>query len=76
MLNILGSTYQTYRANTFQSRRIDARTLEWQIPLDAPGILTTRIIRLTNIRVNASQFVPSGQSTAVHLLPTSPLYSW
>ncbi|MCC6536933.1 MAG: hypothetical protein IT162_05250 [Bryobacterales bacterium] len=46
----------TYRGNAYQARQISANSLIWQgIPFDPPGTLTTRVIRITNVRVNASQ---------------------
>ncbi len=64
-----GSTYTTYRPNAFQARRATPISLIWQgIPFDAPGTLTTRILRMTNIRVNASQLsVPAGSQQDVRL---------
>ncbi|MBM3796237.1 MAG: hypothetical protein FJW31_19745 [Acidobacteria bacterium] len=46
----------TYRGNAYQARQISSNSLIWQgIPFDPPGTLTTRVIRITNVRVNASQ---------------------
>jgi hypothetical protein len=69
-VNIGGSNYATYRPNAFQARRANNASLIWQgIPFDAPGTLTTRILRMTNIRVNASQLgVPAGSQADVRLV--------
>ncbi len=46
----------TYRGNAYQARQISPNSLIWQgIPFDPPGTLVTRVIRITNVRVNASQ---------------------
>jgi hypothetical protein len=62
-------TGPTYRGNAYQARQISNNSLIWQgIPFDPPGTLTTRVIRLTNVRVNASQLgVPAGSQAAVQL---------
>ncbi|MBM3736007.1 MAG: hypothetical protein FJW39_09500 [Acidobacteria bacterium] len=62
--------YQTYRGNVYQARRNGNNSQIWQgVPFDPPGTLTTRVLRLTNIRVNASQLgVPAGSVAAVALL--------
>ena len=59
----------TTRGNAYQARQISNNSLIWQgIPFDAPGTQVTRQIRLTNIRVNASQLgVPAGSQAAVQL---------
>ena len=59
----------TFRGNAYQARQISNNSLIWQgIPFDAPGTQTTRVIRLTNVRVNASQLgVPAGSQAAVQL---------
>ncbi len=44
------------RPNVFQARQVLANAVEWAgVPVDPPGSLTTRIIRMTNIRANANQ---------------------
>ena len=44
------------RPNVFQARQVAANAVEWAgVPIDPPGTLTTRIIRMTNIRSNANQ---------------------
>lgn len=44
------------RPNVFQARQVAANAVEWPgVPVDPPGSLTTRIIRMTNIRANANQ---------------------
>lgn len=65
----------TTRGNTYQARQVGANSLIWQgIPFDAPGTLQSRVIRMTNIRVNASQLgVPANSQSAVQLfISTSP----
>jgi hypothetical protein len=64
----------TTRGNAYQARQISANSLIWQgIPFDAPGTQTTRQVRLTNVRVNASQLgVPAGSQAAVHLRCVQP----
>ncbi|MEZ5401998.1 MAG: hypothetical protein R2729_20160 [Bryobacteraceae bacterium] len=64
------TSFATYRPNAFQARRANNSSLIWQgIPFDAPGTLTTRILRMTNIRVNASQLgVPAGSQADVRLV--------
>ncbi len=59
----------TTRGNAYQARQISNNSLIWQgIPFDPPGTLVTRQVRLTNIRVNASQLgVPAGSQAAVQL---------
>jgi hypothetical protein len=59
----------TTRGNAYQARQISNNSLIWQgIPFDPPGTTTTRVIRLTNVRVNASQLgVPAGSQAAVQL---------
>lgn len=68
-----GSTTATtagFRGNAFQARRASNTSLIWQgIPFDPPGTSTTRIMRLTNIRINASQLgVPAGSQASVSLV--------
>jgi hypothetical protein len=60
----------TYRGNAFQGRQASANSLIWQgIPFDPPGTLTDRVLRITNVRVNASQLgVSAGSQQAVFLL--------
>jgi hypothetical protein len=59
----------TSRGNTFQARQASATSLIWQgLPFDPPGSLTSRIIRITNVRFNASQLgVPAGAQASVAL---------
>ena len=59
----------TQRGNAYQARQISNNSLIWQgIPFDPPGTLTSRVIRLTNVRVNATQLgVPAGSQAAVQL---------
>jgi hypothetical protein len=62
--------YPTQRGNTYQARRAGSNSLLWQgIPFDPPGSLTSRILRITNVRVNASQLgVPAGSTATVAML--------
>ena len=48
------SPYQT-QPNVFVGKQSSATTLYWKVPIDPPGGNLTRIIRLTNLRANASQ---------------------
>lgn len=44
------------RPNVYQARQVLQNAVEWAgVPVDPPGTLTTRIIRMTNIRANANQ---------------------
>lgn len=70
-----GSCVQTYRPNTFQGRQAGNNSVIFQgIPIDPPGTTTTRVFRITNVRVNASQLNnPRGlQSTVNLIISTSP----
>jgi hypothetical protein len=60
----------TSRGNAFQARQAGPNSLIWQgLPFDPPGSLTTRIIRITNVRVNASQLgVPAGSQASVSMV--------
>lgn len=60
----------TYRGNAFQARQAGNNSLIWQgIPFDPPGSLTSRTIRISNIRVNASQLgVPAGSQASVAMV--------
>jgi len=64
------STGVWQRGNTFQARRATANSLIWQgVPFDPPGSNNTRVLRLVNVRVNASQLgVPSGAQASVSLI--------
>lgn len=64
------ASYTTYRGNVYQARRAGNNSLLWQgIPFDPPGSLTSRILRITNVRVNASQLgVPAGSTASVAML--------
>jgi hypothetical protein len=54
------SPYQS-QPNVFVGKQITAKSLQWQIPIDPPGVNLTRVIRLTNVRADASQLgVPTG----------------
>jgi hypothetical protein len=59
----------TARGNAFQARQASANSLIWQgIPFDPPGTQTSRILRITNVRFNASQLgVPAGAQASVAL---------
>jgi Galactose oxidase, central domain len=48
------SPYQT-QPNVFVGKQIGPAELQWTIPIDPPGVNVVRIIRLTNVRVNANQ---------------------
>jgi len=65
-----GSSYATQRGNSWQARTAGSNSLIWQgIPFDPPGSLTTRTIRITNVRVNASQLgVPAGAQASVSMV--------
>jgi hypothetical protein len=60
----------TWRGNAYQARRASANSLIWQgIPFDPPGTLTDRVLRITNVRVNASQLgVPAGSQASVAMV--------
>ncbi|MBK5294907.1 MAG: hypothetical protein JJE04_24915 [Acidobacteriia bacterium] len=64
------STNGGTRGNVYQARQPSANSLIWQgIPFDPPGSLTSRILRITNVRVNASQLgVPAGSQASVSLV--------
>ncbi len=68
--NTTGYPLQGSRGNAYQARQASANSLIWQgIPFDAPGSQNSRILRLTNVRVNASQLgVPSGAQASVSLV--------
>lgn len=52
--------------NVYQGRYISPNILEWVgVPIDPPGTFGTRVIRITNVRVNANQLGVSGS-----LIPT------
>jgi len=61
---------QTYRGNAYQSRYSGNNSLIWQgIPIDPPGTNTSRVFRITNVRVNASQLNnPRGNQSSVLLI--------
>ena len=61
---------QTYRGNAYQARRAGNNSLIWQgVPIDPPGTNTTRVFRLTNVRVNATQLNnPRGNQSSVLLI--------
>ena len=52
------SPYQT-QPNIFVGRQTAAGTLQWQIPIDPPGLNALRILRIANVRANASQLPPA-----------------
>ncbi len=48
--------------NVFQGRQVGGNSVEWfDIPIDPPGTVGSRIIRIRNVRANASA-VPPGHS--------------
>ena len=68
--NTVNNNCVSWRGNTYQARRASANSLIWQgVPFDPPGTQTTRILRISNVRVNASQLgVPSGAQASVSLV--------
>ncbi len=65
-----GRMYPTYRGNAYQARRAGNNSLLWQgVPLDPPGPLGSRIFRITNVRVNASQLGVPG----TRIVPAVPV---
>jgi len=47
--------------NIYQGRYIAPNQIEWLgVPIDPPGTTATRVIRITNVRVNANQLGVSG----------------
>jgi len=66
----LGGATQTYRGNAYQGRYSGNNSLIWQgVPIDPPGTNTTRVFRITNVRVNASQLNnPRGNQSSVLLI--------
>jgi len=67
---VLGGSTPTYRGNAYQGRYSGNNSLIWQgIPIDPPGTNTTRVFRITNVRVNASQLNnPRGNQSSVLLI--------
>ena len=58
----------TYRGNVFQARRNGADSILWLgVPLDPPGSAALRVIRITNVRVNASQLGVSRGQVPVYM---------
>ena len=68
-VNLYGFEGLTFRGNVIQARQISNNSLSWSdVPFDAPGTSTERIIRITNVRVNASQLgLPAGASQEIQL---------
>ncbi|MBK7926388.1 MAG: hypothetical protein IPJ98_02545 [Bryobacterales bacterium] len=66
----LNGSSPTYRGNAYQGRYSGNNSLIWQgIPIDPPGTNTTRVFRITNVRVNASQLNnPRGNQSSVLLI--------
>lgn len=66
------------RPNVFQGV-VSANSVTWQgVPLDPPAVSATRVLRLTNMRVNASAIPPGpggtpGQVIAFVAIPSVPL---
>ncbi len=60
----------TYRGNAYQARYSGNNSLIWQgVPIDPPGTNSTRVFRMTNIRVNATQLNnPRGNQSSVLLI--------
>lgn len=47
-------------SNVYQGRFVNPNSVVWLgVPIDPPGTTQTRIVRITNVRVNASQLGPS-----------------
>jgi hypothetical protein len=54
------SPYQT-QPNVFVGKQASATELFWKVPIDPPGPNLNRVIRITNVRANASQLpIPTG----------------
>jgi hypothetical protein len=74
------SPYQT-QPNVYVGKQASATELYWKIPIDPPGANGTRVIRITNVRANASQlanptgFVPTEIEATVEIqgTPAIPL---
>jgi len=72
------SPYQT-QPNVFVGKQTNRKTLQWNVPIDPPGIGITRVIRLTNIRSNASElglpagFLPTEIQATVAIQGSQPL---
>ena len=72
------SPYQT-QPNVFVGKLISPESIEWQIPIDPPGVGLTRVIRLTNVRANASklgipaEFIPIELQATVVLKGAEPV---
>lgn len=66
---VSGTTF-TPLENTYQARQQSANSLIWQgVPFDPPGTIQSRVLRITNVRVNASQLgVPAGSQASVSLV--------
>ncbi|MFN7926103.1 MAG: hypothetical protein U0Q16_38755 [Bryobacteraceae bacterium] len=63
------------RGNAYQGRLVSRTGMMWyQIPFDSPGTGRARVLRFTNIRINASQLgIPMGTSASVQLLFTTAI---
>jgi hypothetical protein len=72
------SPYQT-QPNVFVGKQTSHKTLQWNVPIDPPGIGITRVIRLTNTRANASglgvsnTFIPTQLQATVAVQGTAPV---
>jgi len=63
-----GTTNTTTAANKniFNAIRFNDQTLLWPaIPVDPPGSIFTRVIRITNVRINATQLVAGSGLTPI-----------
>jgi hypothetical protein len=64
------SPYQT-QPNMFFGQQTSPTAMQWTIPIDPPGANLTRILRLTNVRVNANAlgisttFIPTQEQATV-----------
>jgi hypothetical protein len=67
---VSGSTTNWGRPNAFVARRVGENSIVWNgIPFDPPGTGPARVLRLTNIRLNASQLNNvRGGATSVNVI--------
>lgn len=52
--------YSSRAPNLYQGKRTSANSIQFTFPWDDPGDLTSRIIRITNLRINANQIALKG----------------
>jgi hypothetical protein len=62
-----GTPYETITGTptVYSGRQSSPTSLKWTVPIDAPGNAITRVIRITNVRANASQL-----GSASTMIPT------